>query len=1303
MADPTLKIIITAEAKQATDVINAIASQISDLAKTATSQVKMAIPKITVPEGVTQKLETKGVLDFTNEASKMEKAYIASLLKMATSTEDFNALIKEIAFTKGEPYKFLTLGMADLYKTKLDLIEKTKKASEQTTEEEIKLKEWAVNTFETLQQRETAVILNQKLKEAKTIKDVEAMKIKAIELSGNEHLKFQNNISNKVIKIQEKEAKEQAKLREESIKHWKGNILGGVNVAMRSITGIFAGLGMASTALATRAGSDWVRSYIPIANIQARFRAIGRIFEGLFKSLTQVVFGFYRFLWNITTSVLSSIANVFKRTFQVASIAITAFFTKAIYDLANFEHAIQAVMTLIPQATEGTFERAFEGVSEIVRKFPVDFLDTAKGLLEVVSTGFEDLNDALIVTEEGAVGATAGLTQTSTAISGLLTVLSAYDLEASESSRINDLMFRTVDKSRASYGQLAQEMGFFVGIARNANLALEETFATFSLLTRVVRPEQAGILTARLIEAITVPAKEAENMMRAFDILPFRFDELGNRIFMGMERFFVRLAEMNLPTQVLRAMFPDERQFRAITSIISQGVDNIRQMFASYTDTIGASREAMEKMMNTLPNIFKRIWENLKGAGVQLVKPFLEGFRTIAKKARDFVVEFNKTISYITKAGGFDRIKNSFQEIADSLNITFSRETFVAMFEAVEPIILRILDYVKQIPDYFKSFVSDIKVASDNLITNYLPKIADIFFTVANTFLKITELAIRALAPALKILNRFINRLEARSEPIKEYREALTQEATLQKQLSEILNEQRIREGIGTREELGGAKRKGGQGKGLFDLFWSRTGIDSFSNENLKQIETETRKALDIIQETITKYELKPSLLEPFDIAPEIDKTFDLVKEGSAFVQEGLTNLSKTIQDWTTSQKEANKELGTTNNSFIRLRENIEKMLTPLESYKGLLGRLPKFKPQFEFEKAQVERQKTLDEFKNRLLLPKSPFGLLTIRKRSPLEEQQNRIALGLERFKNIKPLEGVIEDFGFATDQIKEFTKQAQEGKYSVEQIRQSSFDLRQQLVDTFGASSIQVQRFEQDMRNLNLINKDFGTTLRDVFATEAFEEQAGFYKNIAQNIVGAIRSITDELKNTLSNFFQTGKFRFREFGQFIRKLWFDLIAQMITEWLKLQIITGLGKILPAAIPTPTPTGAGGGGGGGNFLGEGGFGKIPLRHQGGIITEDMPRFHSGGLGLFNQDERVAVLQTGEGVLSREGIKNLGMLNNGKAPQEEKQPVNFNFRFDINAIDPVTGERAVQALMARQKPLLYSLMAELSQNQWGGR
>jgi hypothetical protein len=80
------------------------------------------------------------------------------------------------------------------------------------------------------------------------------------------------------------------------------------------------------------------------------------------------------------------------------------------------------------------------------------------------------------------------------------------------------------------------------------------------------------------------------------------------------------------------------------------------------------------------------------------------------------------------------------------------------------------------------------------------------------------------------------------------------------------------------------------------------------------------------------------------------------------------------------------------------------------------------------------------------------------------------------------------------------------------------------------------------------------------------------------------------------------------------------------------------------------------------------------VMHQGGLVMHAggyVPRYHAGGL---SGDERPAILQTGEGVLSRRGMANLGALNAGMAGGGGN--LNVNVQIENQTGTPVKAEQS---------------------------
>jgi hypothetical protein len=127
--------------------------------------------------------------------------------------------------------------------------------------------------------------------------------------------------------------------------------------------------------------------------------------------------------------------------------------------------------------------------------------------------------------------------------------------------------------------------------------------------------------------------------------------------------------------------------------------------------------------------------------------------------------------------------------------------------------------------------------------------------------------------------------------------------------------------------------------------------------------------------------------------------------------------------------------------------------------------------------------------------------------------------------------------------------------------------------------------------------------------------------------------------MEQAFSDFFfdaMTGKLK--HFSDYIKSFLLSVaraIANVMAQNAAAGIVSsfsGSGSDTGSGTGTTAPASGGSVG----FAHEGAY----IMHQGGYI----PRFHVGGL---MSDERPAILQTGEGVLSRKGMAALDALNNG--------------------------------------------------------
>lgn len=134
--------------------------------------------------------------------------------------------------------------------------------------------------------------------------------------------------------------------------------------------------------------------------------------------------------------------------------------------------------------------------------------------------------------------------------------------------------------------------------------------------------------------------------------------------------------------------------------------------------------------------------------------------------------------------------------------------------------------------------------------------------------------------------------------------------------------------------------------------------------------------------------------------------------------------------------------------------------------------------------------------------------------------------------------------------------------------------------------------------------------------------------------------------MKTTFSSFFmdfftgqlKTAKDYFAAFGNAMLKSFSDAIAGMITQWLTFKIITGIGGLFAGGMGTAGAN-ASAAGAGTTFSAGGSFSNVARFHSGGMIQ----KAHEG----LAVGEVPIIAQTGEGVLSRQGMANLAKLNKG--------------------------------------------------------
>jgi hypothetical protein len=208
-----------------------------------------------------------------------------------------------------------------------------------------------------------------------------------------------------------------------------------------------------------------------------------------------------------------------------------------------------------------------------------------------------------------------------------------------------------------------------------------------------------------------------------------------------------------------------------------------------------------------------------------------------------------------------------------------------------------------------------------------------------------------------------------------------------------------------------------------------------------------------------------------------------------------------------------------------------------------------------------------------------------------------------------------------------------------------------------------------ELKKREANLMKTEWGAF------QAGLEETLREYEDVMTQMKSLGKGTVEELKNAFSTMFfdfLTGQFKsFKEYFKGFLEFLLKGISEILAKMLILQAFKLIGSLFM------------GGGGGDIVSGAPDLGTIPqtahsggyIMHKGGYVS-NLHRYHGGG--HLKRDERPAILQSGEYVVSRRGVAALDKINSGEAggapniainiENKSSQPVNAkqgNMRRDV--------------------------------------
>lgn len=241
--------------------------------------------------------------------------------------------------------------------------------------------------------------------------------------------------------------------------------------------------------------------------------------------------------------------------------------------------------------------------------------EIANATYDAISAG-QNTADAVNFVSNATSLARAGFADTGASIDLLTTILNAYGMEASEVSRVSDILINTQNRGKTTVAELSSSMGKIIPTANSMNVSLEQVSAGYSIMTAkgIATAETTTYMNSMLNElgksGTDVSDALKEKTGKSFQELMADGNSLGDVLQI--------LTDYANDTGVgFNDLWGSSEAGKAAITLLSDGVGAFNDEVQSMSDSVGATSDALGKL-ETPSQKAKVAITQVKNSGIEL-------------------------------------------------------------------------------------------------------------------------------------------------------------------------------------------------------------------------------------------------------------------------------------------------------------------------------------------------------------------------------------------------------------------------------------------------------------------------------------------------------------------------------------------------------------------------------------------------------------------------------------------------------------------------------------------------------------
>lgn len=211
-----------------------------------------------------------------------------------------------------------------------------------------------------------------------------------------------------------------------------------------------------------------------------------------------------------------SLAGGLAKVVALVGTAAAALGGLSVVKAAGFEVTLARIDALTNTTTEDT-EKLGEGILKMAKRLPKSPEELGEAAYIALSSGIQDVGEALEVVENAAKASAAGLGSTKDIVDIVTAALNAYGHENLTAARATDILIATVREGKGEPAQMATALGSLLPLAAALKIPFEDLASVFASLTNTMGgtggAEQAATQLRGILSQLASPSKQAKDAL----------------------------------------------------------------------------------------------------------------------------------------------------------------------------------------------------------------------------------------------------------------------------------------------------------------------------------------------------------------------------------------------------------------------------------------------------------------------------------------------------------------------------------------------------------------------------------------------------------------------------------------------------------------------------------------------------------------------------------------------------------------------------------------------------------------------